>query len=636
MPSTLRQLLSSLAIACLGATAFASSASATATADTTAPILTRATLPEGTYGPMGEHQAMTFSLTVTDESNIKYVVIRHLHEDPALRATPLEARWYGDDLDVQALTWTTSGWYSNQSPLDGPYLGSSIYVEDVAGNGAEYRSDGSVRYSSGATGTHEVDLSLRLTVAAGRDVTPPVLSSFWAPEQAVAGYAGPEAFFSFDVVDPILSTINVFGRVGDGQEIDFGRETALYGRQRGSILFRPSTIGEARVTRVVLTDSNGNRSTYSADGRVLNQPALGLPVTTTEHDLGLASQVTRIVSPTIVGLGATPKTGSIDIAWSQPAFNAYRLTVQPGNKIITGEVDWSVGYTRHATITGLTNGVAYTVAVTQVTQQGLDLDSATVTAAPRMGPVRVFGTGDRSKDGRADLWAALAPTATNRAATWRIYQGAGGGKFKSTLSTTIPATRAPIPGSSTGKGPGAPLGVLYLNGGDLIQPTTTSTRVLGHGFNVFRTIDASSDLTGDGIADLIGITPAGDFYRYTSTSTGAIGRGVRLGGGWQTFQAVFSPGDFDGDKRSDIVGVDGLGKLWLYPGNGRGGFLTKKQIGSGWAGFGSVLPMRDFSGDGKVDIGAITMDGKLLMYPGNGRGGFLTKSQIGTGWGAFL
>ncbi|EAQ00418.1 putative ATP/GTP-binding protein [Janibacter sp. HTCC2649] len=217
-----------------------------------------------------------------------------------------------------------------------------------------------------------------------------------------------------------------------------------------------------------------------------------------------------------------------------------------------------------------------------------------------------------------------------------LLPGLGGGLFGKTGLSHISADFAPLPGSATGRGPGAPLGAMYLSGSSLVEPTPGDPRVIGKGFNIFRTIDASSDLTGDAIADLIGITPAGDFYLYTSTSTGAIGRGVRLGSGWGAFHTVFSPGDFNGDTRSDLVAVDGLGKLWLYPGNGRGGFGARVGIGTGWAGFGSVLPMRDFSGDGKVDIGAITTDGKLRMYPGNGRGGFLTSSQIGTGWGIFL
>jgi len=577
---------------------------------------------------------MTFTLDVQDASKISYVVIRQVHEDPTLRATPLEPYWIGDDLNVRSLTWTTTGWSGNQAPIDGPYIGSSVYIEDVNHNGAEYFANGTVRYSSGVSGQHQVDLGLRVTVASGRDVTPPVLTHLWAPVQAVANYAGPESSYSFEVVDPLLYSITVFGRVNGESERELGWERALYGRQRGSILFRPSTVGEARVTRVDLADSNGNRSSYFVDGRVTRTPAFGLPASTGTHTVDLASQVTAIVAPDILGLGAAAASGSATVTWSQPAVNGYRITVQPGNKIITGTYESTGSYQRRATLTGLTNGVAHTVTVTQVTQQGSDLDSATVTVTPRMSPARVFGTGDRSKDGRADLWAAPTNPAGN--ATWRIYQGAGAGTFGRSLTSTIPASRAPIPGSATGKGPGAPLGALYLSGSDLIEPTATTTRVIGRGFNIFRTIDASSDLTGDGIADLIGITPAGEFYIYTASSTGALGRGVRLGTGWNAFQSVFTPGDFTGDGRSDVVGIDGTGKLWLYPGTGRAGFSPRLQIGTGWASMGSVFAMRDFSGDGKVDIGAITTDGKLRMYPGNGRGSFLSSSQIGTGWGAFL
>lgn len=248
----------------------------------------------------------------------------------------------------------------------------------------------------------------------------------------------------------------------------------------------------------------------------------------------------------------------------------------------------------------------------------------------------VFGPGDRTGDRRADLWATGFGDVTSDE-TWRLYTGAGGGAIGRTLHpVSAYGVEEGFPGSTTGRGPGASWGALTLVGSELQALTPTGSSVIGYGFNIFRTIDASSDLTGDGVADLIGITPAGDFYRYTSTSTGTIGRGVRLGGGWGAFQSVFSPGDFNGDKRADVVAVDVLGTLWLYPGTGRGGFAPRVQIGTGWNSFGSVLPLRDFNGDGAVDIGAITMDGKLLMYPGNGRGSFFSKVQIGTGWGAFL
>ena len=241
----------------------------------------------------------------------------------------------------------------------------------------------------------------------------------------------------------------------------------------------------------------------------------------------------------------------------------------------------------------------------------------------------VFGPGDRTGDRRADLWATGFGDVTSDE-TWRLYTGAGGGAIGRTLHpVSAYGVEEGFPGSTTGRGPGASWGALTLVGSELQALTPTGSSVIGYGFNIFRTIDASSDLTGDGVADLIGITPAGDFYRYTSTSTGTIGRGVRLGGGWGAFQSVVSPGDFNGDQRADVVAVDVLG-------TGRGGFAPRVQIGTGWNSFGSVLPLRDFNGDGAVDIGAITMDGKLLMYPGNGRGSFFSKVQIGTGWGAFL
>jgi hypothetical protein len=386
------------------------------------------------------------------------------------------------------------------------------------------------------------------------------------------------------------------------------------------------------LTKVELVDANGNSATYFSDGTFTTQPTdSAVPVGNHAFRIGRIAVFPRPAKD----VSLYPASGSAQLSWSQAPLAGHRITIMPGNRVISGGPVAPTEVKRTLKVTGLQNGVQHTITVTPTSTAG-DGGSSSATVTPRM-TMKVFGAGDRNGDRRADLWATgfgLDPTSND---TWRLYAGAGGGAFgRTTHPTAIPATMSGFPGS-TSNGPGDDRGALVLSGGDLMEPLLVGgySRV-GTGWQGFRTIDASSDFTSDRISDVMAVTTGGYLYRYTTTSTGKLSAGVRIGGGWGTFHAVFSPGDFNGDSRSDIIGVDFAGKMWLYPGNGRGGFSTRRQIGSGWAGFGSVLPLRDFSGDGKVDIGAITMDGKLLMYPGNGRGGFLAKSQIGTGWGAFL
>ena len=100
---------------------------------------------------------------------------------------------------------------------------------------------------------------------------------------------------------------------------------------------------------------------------------------------------------------------------------------------------------------------------------------------------------------------------------------------------------------------------------------------------------------------------------------------------------VFSPGDFTGDGRADIMGVS-AGDLYLYRGNGLGGFTgSRTKIGTGWGIFAKELSPGDFTGDRKSDILALTAAGGLYLYHGNGLGGFIGGStKIGTGWNVFL
>ena len=86
---------------------------------------------------------------------------------------------------------------------------------------------------------------------------------------------------------------------------------------------------------------------------------------------------------------------------------------------------------------------------------------------------------------------------------------------------------------------------------------------------------------------------------------------------------TFSPLDFTGDDRSDLLGVTTAGDLYRYRGNGIGGFTgSGAKIGTGWGGFGTMFFRRDFTGDRRSDLLGVTIRGELYLYRGNGAGGF--------------
>lgn len=143
------------------------------------------------------------------------------------------------------------------------------------------------------------------------------------------------------------------------------------------------------------------------------------------------------------------------------------------------------------------------------------------------------------------------------------------------------------------------------------------------------------DFSGDGIADVLAIDPAGQLLMYRATGNGSLTAGVRIGTGWNGFDQVFVPGDFTGDGRPDVMARNAAGDLFVYPGNGTGGWLTPYQAGRGWQGFTAILGVGDLDGDGNVDVVARDETGLLHLYPGTGRGGWLAPKQIGNGWADF-
>ncbi len=118
---------------------------------------------------------------------------------------------------------------------------------------------------------------------------------------------------------------------------------------------------------------------------------------------------------------------------------------------------------------------------------------------------------------------------------------------------------------------------------------------LGGGWNAYNSIVGAGDIDGDGRADIVGRASNGHLYFYKGTGTAATPFKTRvdLGGGWNTYTKLAAPGDLDGDGRADIVGVTSAGQLYRYSGSGHSGtstFKSRAEIGtSGWNGYSSVL-----------------------------------------------
>jgi len=342
--------------------------------------------------------------------------------------------------------------------------------------------------------------------------------------------------------------------------------------------------------------------------------------------------------PTAVA--ATAGDSGAAVSWTAPAsaggaaITGYTVTASPGGKIVA-----TTGATT-ATMTGLTNGTAYTFTVTATSLVGESISSAASTAVTptRARASMLFSPLDFTGDARTDV-LRVTPTGD-----LLLYRGSGTGALGA--ATKIGGGWGGFinvfsPGDFTGDRKSDILAVkangdLYLYRGNGMGGFTGSGTKIGVGWQNLSTMFSPGDFTGDGKSDVMGVNGAtGDLYLYRGNGAGGwAASGQKIGNGWQSLQVMFSPRDFTGDGKSDVMGVNrATGTLTLYTGNGKGGWLRSGiKVGQGWGGMAAMFSPADFTGDRKSDVLGTTPSGDLYLYRGNGTGGWIGTSQrIATG-----
>ncbi|MGL4174381.1 MAG: SpoIID/LytB domain-containing protein [Actinomycetota bacterium] len=172
---------------------------------------------------------------------------------------------------------------------------------------------------------------------------------------------------------------------------------------------------------------------------------------------------------------------------------------------------------------------------------------------------------------------------------------------------------------------------LYLYSGNG-SGALNARRLVGSG-NGLSQVMISPDFSGDGKADLLAREDSsGALVMMKGTGNGEFGARVQIGSGWGTYGELTAV-DWDGDGFADVVARASSGLLFLYRGNGRGGWLGRVQIGSGWTEYSRLTGPGDFDGDGKPDVLAVeNRTGTLWRYRGNGSGSFAGRVAVSTGW----
>ncbi|MFC8271305.1 FG-GAP repeat domain-containing protein [Streptomyces sp. NPDC057271] len=157
------------------------------------------------------------------------------------------------------------------------------------------------------------------------------------------------------------------------------------------------------------------------------------------------------------------------------------------------------------------------------------------------------------------------------------------GKYAETVS----------PGDVTNDGKGDIIGLdawgnLFLHAGlkYRVPPRVSDTAVkVGTGWHA-ELLVAPGDVTGDGRPDLI---TRYDNRLYVHAGTGSaktpFAARVLIGAGWSTYEHLAAPGDMNGDGRADLVGVTPGGDVYRYAATGLGGtatFTARVKIATGW------------------------------------------------------
>ncbi|GAB7004221.1 hypothetical protein JCM18899A_16930 [Nocardioides sp. AN3] len=171
----------------------------------------------------------------------------------------------------------------------------------------------------------------------------------------------------------------------------------------------------------------------------------------------------------------------------------------------------------------------------------------------------------------------------------------------------------------------------------VIIPTTGFSGFAGRTsltYNARNTAVLSPDLTGDGRADLVVVTPSGRSVIRPGNGGGGFGRAIAPSLAQQGRDLITALGDVNGDRRNDLLSRDRrTGKVVVWLGNGNGTF-RQQNLRSSFASY-NLVTAGDVDGDHKVDLLARDTSGVLWLYPGKGNGGFPTRRSLGGGWQAY-
>ncbi|MFI1976712.1 FG-GAP-like repeat-containing protein [Streptomyces wedmorensis] len=162
-------------------------------------------------------------------------------------------------------------------------------------------------------------------------------------------------------------------------------------------------------------------------------------------------------------------------------------------------------------------------------------------------------------------------------------------------------------------------------------------QLIGTGWQVYDRIEATGDIAGSNVGDVIAREPSGALWLYQGNGRGGFGGRTKIGTGWQAFHQIAGGSDLTGDGRADLVATDKAGDLYLYPGTGSATapFGPRRKIGNGWGVYNQLTAVGNVAGGAAGDLYARDTTGVLWQYLGKGDGTFAARTKVGGGWNAY-
>ncbi|MFF3216028.1 FG-GAP repeat domain-containing protein [Streptomyces sp. NPDC002886] len=169
------------------------------------------------------------------------------------------------------------------------------------------------------------------------------------------------------------------------------------------------------------------------------------------------------------------------------------------------------------------------------------------------------------------------------------------------------------------------------------QLTAQSRRLIGSGWNVYDRIEATGNIGGTAVGDLVARDKTGVLWLYQGNGRGGFAARTKVGAGWNTYERIAAGSDLNGDGRPDLLATDKAGVLWYYKGTGSATapFAPRTKIGGGWQNFNDLTAVGNIAGGSAGDLLARDKAGVLWLYLGKGDGTFTAPTRIGAGWGQY-